>query len=393
MERSDSLIRLVAVLVFVAVMAYLGVSFLSGVRDPLRTVKAVGMETHDGVDTAGFIVRDEEVLAASGADLAVTATEGARLSKGETVAVRYSGAAAMERAQRISEIQLRIRQLTAVMNGKTDDELSGSAIRDLSRLVLSEDLGKLYSVERDVDAYIISGSALSSGGEAAEIARLEAELHTLAQSAESDTQRLTAPFAGTFSFSVDGFEDLGPEDLQDLTPSGFRALFSEARDPEADAVGRLARGIRWYYVTVLDEKSALRLTPGKQVNLSFSRTYAAQVSMRVESVSQPEEGECCVVLSSDRYLQDTAALREATAEIVFGTLSGVSVPREALHLNDEGQTVVYILEGVRAREVPVTVLTETADLYMVKETRGGLRVNDQVIVRAASLYDGAVVER
>lgn len=393
MERSDSLIRLVAVLVFVAIMAYLGVSFISSWRDPLRTVKAVGMETHDGVETAGFIVRDEEVLTASGADLAVTATEGARLSKGETVAVRYSGTAAMERAQRISEIQLRIRQLTAVMNGKTDDELSGSAVQSLSRLVLSEDLSKLYSVARDVDAYIISGSALSSGNEAAEIARLEAELHDLAQSAESDTRRLTAPFAGTFSFSVDGFESVNPEALEGLTPSGFRDLFADPREPETDAVGRLVKGIRWYYVTVMDEKSALRLTPGKSVDTRFSRTYASQVSMRVESVSQPEEGECCVVLSSDRYLQDTAALREATAEIVFGTLSGVSVPREALHLNDKGETVVYILEGVRAQEIPVTVLTETADLYMVKETRDGLRVNDQVIVRAASLYDGAVVER
>ncbi len=393
MERSDSLIRLVAVLVFVAVMAYLGVSFVTSFRDPLRTVKAVGMETHDGVETAGFIVRDEEVLTASGADLAVTATEGARLAKGETVAVRYSGAAAMERAQRISEIQLRIRQLTAVMNGKTDDELSGSAVQSLSKLVLSEDLSKLYSVARDVDAYIISGSALSSGNEAAEIASLEAELHDLAQSAESDTQRLTAPFAGTFSFSVDGFEDLGPEALEDLTPSGFRELFAEPRAPEADAVGRLAKGIRWYYVTVLDEKSALRLTPGKSVDTLFSRTYAAQLTMRVESVSQPEDGECCVVLSSDRYLQNTAALREATAEIVFGTLSGVSVPREALHLNDEGETVVYILEGVRAREIPVTILTETADLYMVEATRDGLRVNDQIIVRAAALYNGAVVER
>ena len=123
------------------------------------------------------------------------------------------------------------------------------------------------------------------------------------------------------------------------------------------------------------------------------RTYSASLTIRVDYVSQPEDGECVAVFSTDKFLQNVTAVREATAEIVFGTLTGVSVPREAVHLNDKGETVVYILEGVRANEVGVHIIAETPDLYMVEETRGGLRVNDIIIVRAASLYDGAVVER
>ena len=393
MDRSDSLIKLVAVLMFIAVMAYLGISFVTSYRDPLRTVKAVGMETHDGVSTTGFIVRDEYVLTASGGNMAVTATEGAKLAQGETVAVRYSGVAAMDRAQRISDIQLRIRQLTAVRNGKSGDELSGSAIENLSRIVLSGDLGDLYGAAQDVDAYIISGSALATGDEDEQIAALEEELRGLAQSATDDTVRVEAPFAGTFSFAVDGYERVRVDELDGLTPSGFASLFAEPGPTDDTAIGKLARGIRWYYVTVMDEKDALRLTEGKTVSLSFSRTYSARLTMRVDHVSQPEDGRCCVVFSTDKYLQDVSALRDATAEIVFGTLSGVSVPREAVHLNDEGETIVYILEGVRANEVPVKIIAETADLYVVEETRTGLRVNDRVILRAASLYDGAVVER
>lgn len=393
MDRSDSLIKLVAVLMFIAVMAYLGISFVTSYRDPLRTVKAVGMETHDGVSTTGFIVRDEYVLTASGGNMAVTATEGAKLAQGETVAVRYSGVAAMDRAQRISDIQLRIRQLTAVRNGKSGDELSGSAIENLSRIVLSGDLGDLYGAAQDVDAYIISGSALATGDEDEQIAALEEELRGLAQSATDDTVRVEAPFAGTFSFAVDGYERVRVDELDGLTPSGFSSLFAEPGPTDDTAIGKLARGIRWYYVTVMDEKDALRLTEGKTVSLSFSRTYSARLTMRVDHVSQPEDGRCCVVFSTDKYLQDVSALRDATAEIVFGTLSGVSVPREAVHLNDKGETIVYILEGVRANEVPVKIIAETADLYVVEETRTGLRVNDRVILRAASLYDGAVVER
>lgn len=393
MERSDSLLKLVAVLVFVAVMAYIGISFFTSYSNPLRTVKAVGMEKHDGIDTSGFIVRDEQVLTASGGNIAVTATEGSKLAVGETVAVRYVGSAAMERAQRISEIQLRISQLTAIKNGKSDDELSGSAIQRLSAIVSSRDLSDLYGVERDVDAYIISGSALATGNEAQEIARLEEELRGLSQVMSNDTSSITAPYSGTFSFAVDGYERIRVDELEGLTVSGFKSLFSQPGPTDADAVGKLARGIRWYYVTAMDEKSALKLTPGKSVNVTFSRTYSAQLQMNVYSVSQPENGECCVVLSCDKYLQDVTAVREATAEIVFGTMTGVSVPREAVHLNDKGETVVYILEGVRANEIVVNILAESGDLYLVEETRTGLRINDRIIVRASNLYDGAVVER
>lgn len=392
MERSDALIKLVAVLVFVAVMAYLGISFFMGFSDPLRTVRAIGMEKHDGLETEGFIVRDEQVIEARGENVAVTVTEGAKLGRGETVAVRYTGSTAMERAQRISEIQLRIRQLTAIKNGKSGDELSDSAILSLARLVAGRDLSDLYGVQQDVDAYIISGSALATGTEAQEISALEEELRALAQNASGDTLRVTAPVSGTFSFSVDGFESVRPDELFDLSPSGYRSLFSGERR-EGSGVGRIAAGIRWYYVTLIDERSALKLTEGQRVNMTFSRTYSADLSMRIEYVSQPEDGQCCAVFSCDRYLQDVAALREASAEIVFGRLSGVGVPREAVHLNDSGETVVFILEGVRANEVPVNIIAESDDLYMVEATRTGLRVNDQIIVRAANLYDGAVVER
>lgn len=117
--------------------------------------------------------------------------------------------------------------------------------------------------------------------------------------------------------------------------------------------------------------------------------------MLVESISPAEDGLCAVVFSSDKYMQDVAALRGATAEIVFGTLTGISVPREAVHVvtdEDQIENVVYVLQGISAVEVPVNIIAENGDYYMVEETRDGLRVGDIIIVRAKELYPGAVVE-
>ncbi len=400
MERSDAIIKFVAVFVFIAMAAYLGVSFISSYRDPLRTVTASGMELHDGLETSGYIVRDEQLITASGANVAVTVTEGAKLAKGETVAVRYSGSTAMERAQQISEIQLKIRQLTALKNGASEDELSKETILSLSRAVTSGDLGTLYEIEQDVDAYIIYGTALATGNEDEEIAALETQLRSLSESASSDTGRVTAPFSGTFSFATDGFESLTPDDLRELTREQYRNLFSEPREVSRNAVGRLVRGIRWYYATEIDEDSAGKLRIGNNAHLVFSRTYSADLTMRVESISIPEDGKCAVVFSSDKYMQDVAALRGATAEIVFDSLSGISVPKEAVHLdtvkdrdgNEETITIVYVLQGISANAVPVKIIAESGDYYMVEATSDGLRVGDIIVVRAEDLYDGAVVE-
>lgn len=392
MERSDSIIKFVAILVFAAVMAYLGISFVTSYRDPLRTVNASGMELRDGLETSGYIVRDEELLTASGSDIAVTVTEGAKLAAGETIAVRYSGAKAMERAQQISEIQLKIRQLTAIKNGKSEDQLSKETIISLSKAVSSGDLSQLYEIEQDVDAYIISGTALATGSEAEEIAALEGQLHDLAQSASSDTGRVTAPVSGTFSFAADGFESVKPSDMDDLSPTQYRSLFSSPKTVGANVVGKLVRGIRWYYVTEMDEISARKLTPGQNVKLAFSRTYSAELSMRVENVSLPEGGRCAVVFSTDKYMQDVAALREAAAEIVFETMSGVGVPKEAVHLNEDGVTICYVLRGITAHETAINIIAESGDYYMVEATHDGLREGDIIIVRAANLYDNAVVE-
>ena len=392
MERSDAIIKFVAVLVFVAVMAYLGVSFVASYRNPLRTVNASGMELLDGLETSGYIVRDEQPLTASGSNLAVTVTEGAKLASGETVAVRYSGAEAMERAQQISQIQLKIRQLTAIKNGKSEDQLSKETIIALSKAVSGGNLSQLYEIEQDVDAYILSGTALATGSEAEEIAALETQLRALAQSASSDTGRVTAPFSGTFSFSVDGFESVTPSDLESLSVAQYKNLFSAPKPVGANVVGKLVRGIRWYYVTEVDEASAGKLTPGKNVKLVFSRTYSAELTMRVESVSFPDNGKCAAVFSTDKYMQDIAAVREATAEIVFDTLTGVGVPREAVHLDEEGGTVCYILQGITAHETPVNIIAESGDYYMVESEHDGLREGDIIIVRAANLYDNAVVE-
>ena len=207
-----------------------------------------------------------------------------------------------------------------------------------------------------------------------------------------DTERIDAKAEGTFTSAVDGFESITPDMLEDLSPDGLREIFSSPDMMELNPIGKLITGIRWYYAAIVEEDAAVWLSPGDTVRLDFTRTYSASLDMTVESVGDSHDGECVIVFSCDRFMQNVASLRELTATIVFESLSGIRVPKEAVHLDEEGDTLVYILEGLQASAVYVDIIAESGDYYMVEETGEGLRTGDQIITRANNLYDGAVVQ-
>ena len=131
--------------------------------------------------------------------------------------------------------------------------------------------------------------------------------------------------------------------------------------------------------------------------------------MTIERVGDPENGQCAVVLSSDKYLADTTLLRRQTVELVFDSVTGVRVPKEAIRVEqrtvtdeetgEESQasvTGVYALVGEQAEFKPVTILKQGDTFTLVEAAdtsdRKGLRAGDIVIVAAEDLYDGKVIQ-
>ncbi len=390
MERSDSLIRFVSIVVFAAMVIYM-ISTYYAHNVTLQTMEAVGIELRDNIETEGYVIRSEQTVSAAGSGIVVTAESGKRAAAGEQIAVQYNGSEAWRRAAQMQELYAHISQLTAMQTGKTRSELADESILSLSKCVTSGDLTDLYTVTLDIETYILSENGDGSDY-TSELETLNASLDALTAeaAAASDTTAISAPVPGIFYEMTDGYEYISPDALEDIRVDDYDSLIGS---PEADSgvIGKLVTDERWYYVTVIDEDSAAKLDSKSTVQATFSMTYSADLTMDITYISPVEDEKCVLVLSCDRYIQNVLGVRDADCEIIFSSENGIRVPRAAAHVDDDGTTYVYILEGLRAKRVDVTVLRESGDVYMVASD-SALRVGDTLIVQAQNLYDGAVME-
>ena len=230
--------------------------------------------------------------------------------------------------------------------------------------------------------------------------------------------QITAPQAGTFSALVDGYETLvSPETALQLTPSGLRELMDMSPSGEDSAAGKLILSKDWYFAAVVTQEEGERLdalpVPNGQdsaaVTLRFASDFTQDIPAKVVQVSEAEDGQAVVVLSANRYLEQTTLLRRQTAEIIFDSQSGLRVPKAAVRIQTSTQTDeetgetteinttgVYTVVAGQMEFKPVNILAEGSDFYVVQpaqENSRSLRSGDEIVVQGTGLYDGKLVQQ
>ncbi len=410
MRRNDFVIKLMSVVLFVAIAAYIGFYIFDKANRTLVTAPAVRYTTEDSGSAEGYIVRSETILSGGGGAVTLIAAEGEKLASGQAVAVRYEGESALERASEIRSLQLVIREAEedAAITDEQRKAAAQSGVFALSDAVQHKNLGELEDLKLGIGKTIFTSSIERITD--ADLAVLSDRLTRLLD--ENDgTHTIYSPVSGIFSHIVDGYEHVEPDMLADLTPSSLEPLFSGTQSPDTEALGKLITGIKWYYAAVMDEQDAEKLraladkastgqlSGGPVATMKFTKTYNAKLDMIIESISPEEGGKCVVIFSAKRGISDMTTLRRLTAQIEFNTTTGLLVPREAVYFEadeKEDKPYIFLLTGLQAEKVSIDILSETGENYIVKDgTENGtvLREGSTIIVEADELYDGKVVGR
>lgn len=420
--------RIVMLALLAAVVIYLGVSAWHSFRDPFTTAVTYSYTVDDSMEATGFLVRQEQVLTNTGGVVELLPQEGEKVAKGGTVALLYQDSSGLEQKQQIQQLQLEKEQLEYALErsdvgGGDSGQLSEQvldAIVALRASVASGDLTGLESQAMDLKSlvykreYAYTDTAGEGEDSAASIQAaldsVNSQISALSSQAAQSTNRVTASQSGVFSGYVDGYESLlTPDMLGTITADQLAQLARQRPSEDNTAIGKLITDTTWYFACTLPEEDAGRLVEGRKVTVRFSRDWSGEVSMTVERIGDPEDGQCVVVLSTDKYLSDTTLLRRQTVELVFDSITGVRVPKEALRVEqrtvtdeetgEESQVSVpgvYALVGEQAEFKPVTILSQSDSFALVEAAdmtdRKGLRAGDIVIVASEDLYDGKVIQ-
>lgn len=425
MKQGAVINRIVMVLLWAAILAYLAGAAWRGLREPYPTVRAYSYAVEDTLETTGYLVRKEEAVTGAGGIVRLIPAEGEKVAVGATVALLYADQQSLERSDRLTELENEARQLSAAIEAAGEPvqgDLDQMVIDTLAALRSSVEKGDFTRLEDRADSF---KSAVyqqaqrygEAGDLSAALAGAQAEIEGLRLQTAQSTGRVTVEKSGVFSGQMDGYESvLTPEALESLTPSALDAMENHILPVSGSALGKLITDATWYFVCPLPEGDLVRLTEGGTVTVRFSRDWSGEVDMTVERIGAPENGRSAVVLSSDRYLSDVTLLRRQTVDLIFESKAGIRIPTRAVRVEDvievdpetgEEQVVgqvtgVYVQVGVKAEFKPVTVLAQGRDYYIVApvlpETpaqsaeKKALRPGDDVIVGGDDVWDGKVLQ-
>lgn len=386
-----------------AIVSYLGYHLVSSLRDPLTTTTAIEYEAGAGCYATGFVVRSETPILSEYDINVLTAAEGARVATGEPIATGYLSKNARQRQTRIARLTAQIEQLsyadgdvTSVADQAKTDALILHDLESFVTYLHRRDMNSAEDLSSELKGLVLRRCSSEKDAESirSQSERAKLELSALQTAAEQDTALIPAPAAGYFSGSVDGYENvLTPDSILNMSVRDFDAI--EPEEIPASCAGKLISEEKWYFLTALPADESKNAERGDRVLVTFARDFYEQIEMKVERVGKNEAGRRMLVLSGEYYMQNITLLRQQSADIVFVEYSGLRVPKEAVRVNGDGQTGVYILEGINAKWKPITILHDNGESYVVlldRSRTGNLWPGDEIIVNAKNLYDGKIME-
>ncbi len=420
MKQGRPLITFVIALFAGALVLYAIFSVWKTFQDPFVSTYVYSYTLNDSIQTDGLIIRQEQVLSGGQGIVDVTRGEGEQVGIGQTVALIYRDDQARQSQEQQEALRLEITQLQYAL-GQGEDVSSAAKLNDdiLNAMVslrvasTQQDFSDLEDQVLEVKGKVLRreytySDELSTDSLATRLQELQTQYQTLRNQSYSAITQVTAPVSGTFSTLVDGYEGLiNLESAINLTPQALTDLMNQTPTGDSTAVGKLISSNRWYFAAVVTQEEGERLEQAGSLTLRFAGDFTKEVSMTVEKVNQDDQGQAVVILSSDRYLEQTTLLRRETAELIFNSRTGLRVPKNALRMvtttsedEETGETTetntlgVYVVTAGRAEFKPVTILTEGDDFYVVQSVRTdkkALRAGDEVIVEATGLYDGQLL--
>ena len=405
------LLRVAAALACVAIISYTVFHMVSLFSAELSTV-VVGPSTEETkLELDGYIFRDETLVTAgySGA-VDYIAHDGLKVAAGEPIAIVYEQGNNSAISSNIDEIDERI----AVLEKSV---AKGVSLSDLPDINTSLD-NSYYTVMRQLADGDIRGisanidTMTSQMGQVSVLTDSESPVPTTLEylreersrimAAGGDSVQVSSERSGYFYSDVDGYESLfTSEAARSLTPDLYYEYASADGVPVSEmrnVVGKMVYDSTWFFAVMVSGNTVSHFEEGESYRTVFTGDGDVTVPLTLNKITPDSDSSSVLLMfECDRMPTGFSFARAQSIEIVVDSVTGINVPKSAVHKSN-GNLYVYILKGSVVREGRLEVIYEGSDYYTAldgvepDESDVYLQSNDTLIISGQNLFDGRILE-
>lgn len=366
----------------------------------------------DTVDAQMYIIRDETLLPDSATGVVVpVASNGERVSNGSEIAAVFSSEAEANNYVSIKSLSKKLESYQKVdsqlkLANLDIDKLSSEIRYDYLSIINSAYENDFDSLSEDELSFAEKLSrkqiSLSENVDCSEkIASLQSQIASL-QGAANPREIIKSEVSGYYVSRLDGYENmLTSADIDNLSYAQLEVAYNaEKKESSENSLGKIISGYNWYVACKIETATLSGHKEGSKINLILGDSSENMVQTDVYRIINIDSTYSIAVFSCNLMNETFATMRRVNGKIVVDEMTGLKVRKDAVRVDNEGNSYVYIRRGniVNTRSINIiyndkdfVLAVKPSDESNIKLPNAHIRLYDEVIISGKEIYDGMVI--
>lgn len=316
--------------------------------------------------------------------------DGEKVAQNSTIAAFYKNDQDIIKKDQVTKLDSQIEKLkqlnevseTAVANPLAIDKQVSQEIK--SMLINLNDVN-LRDFKKDSDnfLYLVNERQIATHQVpdfSQEIEELEKEKSKIQFSENAINKYVKTQVPGYFMKKLDGLESyIDYDSVKELSVDEFDAIpLSGNYVDDKDTIGKIVLDQNWYVATKIKKGDALKFKQGKEIELLVPSISSELISAQIEAINQKDnKSDAIIIFKCDKLNADILSSRREDLKIIFGTYSGLRIPKCALHEK-------IIKENVKDGENDIEISRTLIGVFVVNA--GRLEFREVVPLYTSSKY-------
>lgn len=368
MKKSKKVIAIILVSLVVIYIAY--AIYLLIVHPTDTYVVKQGILSKED-DTAGYIIRDEEVMKEENNENGIyeIATEGQRVAVGDTI-FRYYRDDEKEITSKINEINYKIQEILEQEKNPSSADIKAIENQIEEKIESVNTLNNYQEIteyKKSIDELISKKIRfIGEVTENKEIKSLVKERNNYENQLKNGSKYQTTDKSGIVSYRVDGLEDIISVEKFDLiTEDYLEKLDLKAGQivSKSNESGKVIDNFKCYIAVTMDSKEAMEAKVGDSVEIRISNKDECKA--KIVQINE-ESGKRTIIFQINKMTEDLINHRKVAVDVIWWNVSGLKVPNQALIEEDGLNYVLRNKAGVQTKLL-VKVKKQTDKFSIISE--------------------------